>query len=340
MHFPIDPNFPHKNEDNEYLDSLKDIPVNPVFIMGLHRSGTTFLYDSISRCFPVANLTLYDIFCYHRLLKNRREGREDAERQHLNRVFRSLGITDRRLDSVWVEDTTVEEYGWLLRNESYHISIHQTNKDYFAQICKKLLALNPNAQSVLMKSPWDTGNAKQILEWFPNARFIYITRDPIFILNSQINAFLTLVTGSQPFQTMLLDNFKVPGGTYSMQAFYGVWKVVRGIKAIFGDAVFSLFTRPFTALAVQEQLSDYYGDMKVLPKKSFMTLTYGAFNNNPEGKLTEIQTFLDLPFTSSPKDISPNPRKGHLKESLKKYESKLMKRLHKKLGHSAAVDNK
>ena len=339
MHFPLYPNFPNKNEDDEYLSGLAEIPVNPVFIMGLHRSGTTFLYDSISRCFPVANLSLYDIFFYNRLLKNRHEGKENADREHLNRVFRSLGITDRRLDSVWVEDKTVEEYGWLLRNESYHISIHKTNKDYFAQICQKLLATNPGAKSVLMKNPWDTGNAKQILEWFPNARFIYITRDPIFILNSQMNAFLTLTTGSQPFQTMLVDNFKAPGGALAIQAFYGVWKVVRGIKSLLGDAVFSVFTRPFTAIAVEDQLSDYYNDLKTLPKDSFMNLTYGAFNKDPVAKLNEIQAFLDLPFTTPPESISPNPRKGHLKESLKKYEPKLMKRLRKKLGHSAAVDS-
>ncbi|MBL4607883.1 MAG: hypothetical protein JKY01_08660 [Pseudomonadales bacterium] len=111
MHFPVDPHFPKNNEDQKYLASLKDTPVNPIFIMGLHRSGTTFLYDSISRCFPVANLTLYDIFYYHRLLKNRAEENEQHDRALLNRAFRSVGITDRRLDSAWVEDTTVEEYG-------------------------------------------------------------------------------------------------------------------------------------------------------------------------------------------------------------------------------------
>ncbi|MBL4607882.1 MAG: sulfotransferase [Pseudomonadales bacterium] len=137
-----------------------------------------------------------------------------------------------------------------MRNESYHISIHETNKDNFAEICQKLQALDQGSQSVLLKNPWDTGNAKQILERFPNARFIYITRDPIFILNSQMNAFLTLITGSQPFQTMLVERFKAPGGKYRMAVFYGLWKSVRGIKAIFGDAIFSFFARPFTAHAV------------------------------------------------------------------------------------------
>ena len=339
MFYPNSSHFPLKGEDNKYLVSLDNVPVNPIFIMGLHRSGTTFLYDSISRCFPVANLTLYDIFYYHRLLKNHAEGKDANDRTHLNRVFRSLGITDRRLDSVWVEDSTVEEYGWLLRNESYHISIHETNKDYFAEICQKLLVLNPDAQSVLMKNPWDTGNAKQILEWFPNARFIYITRDPIFILNSQMNAFLTLITGSQPFQTMLIDNFKIPGGKYAMHVFYGLWKVARAVKSVFGDAIFSFFARPFTAIAVQGQLKDYYEDIKSLPKDNVLSLTYGDFNSDPVGNLNAIQSFLNLPFTNPPESISPKPRKGHLKASLKKYEPKLMKKLHKKLGHSAAVDS-
>lgn len=341
MRYPLEPNFPQKGEDDPFLAQVAHTPVRPIFIMGLHRSGTTFLYDAISRCFPVANLTLYDIFYYHRLLKNRQTGDEEKDRHHLNRVFRSLGITDRRLDSVWVDDTTVEEYCWLLRNESYHVSLHASNKDYFAELCRKLLYLNPHAQSVLLKNPWDTGKAKQILEWFPDARFIYITRNPIHILNSQLNAFLTLITGAQPFQTMLVDKFKMPGDIrFGMTLFYSVWKMVRGLKALLGDKIVAFFVRPFTVLSLQWQLKDYYDDLKSLPPQSVYRLTYNSFNADPVTKLKEIQTFLNLPFTMVAENIHPKPRKGHLSESLKKFEPKLMEKLAKILGHSADVEHR
>src|SRR5690606_15866575 len=101
--------------------------------------------------------------------------------------------------------------------------------------------VTPGAEAVLLKNPWDTGNARNILQWFPNARFIYITRDPIYILNSQINAALSLLSGSQPFQTLLVDNFKTVFGKGGLYLAYGLWKLTRGIKRLTGD-------RPFEAV--------------------------------------------------------------------------------------------
>ncbi len=341
MHYPIAPNFPQKDEDTAYLNEIRSLPVRPIFIMGLHRSGTTFLYDSISRCFPVANLTLYDLFYYHRLLKNHQTGQAEHDKQHLNRVFRSLGITDRKLDAVWVDDAMVEEYGWMLRNESYHMALHASNKDFFAEICRKLLCTNPEARSVLLKNPWDTGNAKQILEWFPEARFIYITRNPIHILNSQLNALLTLLSGEQPFQTMLIDHFKVPGNQrWIMPLVYAGWKLVRGLKALTGDTLVTWLVRPFAVLSLQSQLKSYYQDLKTLPPQHVYQLTYNDFNTDPVSKLKELQVFLDLPFTEAPEYIRPKPRSGHLNERLRKYEPRLMKKLKKILGHSADVENR
>ena len=339
MKFPFDPEFPQKNQDDEFLHELKDVPVKPIFIMGLHRSGTTFLYDSVSKCFPVANLSLYHIFYYHRLMKSHHEGTEAKYRGTLNRLFRGLGITDRKIDAVYVDDKMVEEYGWMLRNESYHISVHETNKDFLKQICQKLLYVNPGAKSVLLKNPWDTAKASDILKWFPEAKFIYITRDPIYILNSQINAALDLMTGTQPFQTMLLDNFKVPGGKAAMTSFYAIWKLVRGIKKVTGNWLYPFIVKQFVKQSLKVDLAGYYRALEELPESSVYQLTYGSFNKDPVGKLKEIQAFLDLPFDDAPESIKPKPRKGHLAEHLQRYEPKLMEILENKLGRSAAVDS-
>ena len=61
MNLPIDPNFPLPGEDAPYRSHIENLAARPVFIMGLHRSGTTFLYDSVARCFPLANLSLYHL---------------------------------------------------------------------------------------------------------------------------------------------------------------------------------------------------------------------------------------------------------------------------------------
>ncbi|HEX4974999.1 MAG TPA: sulfotransferase domain-containing protein, partial [Pseudomonadales bacterium] len=180
-----------------------------------------------------------------------------------------------------------------------------------------------------------------ILEWFPEARFIYITRNPIHILNSQLNAMLTLLSGEQPFQTMLIDNFKVPGNLrLIMPIIYAGWKLVRSLKALVGNAFVAWLVRPFAVLSLQSQLKSYYKDLKTLPPQHVYQLTYNDFNTDPVNKLKELQAFLDLPFTESPESIKPKPRSGHLSENLKKYEPRLMKKLKKILGHSADVENK
>ena len=46
--------------------------------------------------------------------------------------------------------------------------------------------LRPDAANVVLKNPWDTGRAPDILRLFPGTRFIYIRRSPMRILNEQL----------------------------------------------------------------------------------------------------------------------------------------------------------
>ena len=338
MRFPVDPQLPGPDEDTPYFHRLQDTPVRPIFIMGLHRSGTTFLYDSVAHCFPVANLSLYHLFYYQRLLRNHYDGGEQQDRERLNRVFRALGITNRKIDNVWVDDAMVEEYGWLLRQRSYHISIHETNRLFFDEICRKLLHVTPGAQAVLLKNPWDTGNAKQILEWFPEARFLYITREPIYLLNSLINAALALTRGAQPFQTMLVDDFRMPGGKVTMQGLYMGWKVVRGLRTVIGDRLSGAILRPFAARLIRQNLVDYYREMAELPADRALQLDYRQFTQDPPSHMARIRDFLDLPFKADPGEIEPRPRTGHLDPRLAAYEENFSRMLERKIGPVVRVN--
>lgn len=331
MKLPIDPGFPAPGEDGPFLPRLTSTVARPVFIMGLHRSGTTFLYDSLARCFALANLSLYHLFYYDRLLKNHAEGGERRDRDRLNALFRRLGITDRKLDAVYVDDRMVEEYGWMLRNHSFRMKVTRGNQAFLHEVCRKLQVVTPGAQAVLLKNPWDTGNARNILEWFPNARFIYITRDPIYILNSQINAAISLLSGSQPFQTLLVDNFKTVFGKGSLSAVYAGWKLLRGVKVLTGNRPFEAVIRPFAAKAVERQLAAYYRDLEELPPESVYALDYQSFNERPQDHLRALAVFLDLPFVTDPGQIQPKPRKGHLKGPLQDYEPRFMNRLKQRI---------
>jgi len=67
--------------------------------------------------------------------------------------------------------------------------------------------VHPGAASVLLKILGILETLNKYWSGFPQARFIYITREPIYILNSLVNAVHALGTGKQPFQTLLVDDF-------------------------------------------------------------------------------------------------------------------------------------
>ncbi len=322
------PQFPIVDEDKEYLGELEGIQIKPIFIMGLHRSGTTFLYDSVAQCFPVANLDLYHIFYFNRLIKNALNGRESHDRDTLNQYFRSLDITDRKIDKVWVEDTMVEEYGWLLRNHSYAMSITEDNAQYFELICKKLHYLHPEAQALLLKNPFDTDNAQEILKRFPDAKFIYISREPTYILNSMVNAILTYLTGQQPFLTLLVDKFKMPTAQpVLMKLIYGLWKTARGIKSLIGETRARNIIVPYVADNVESQIENYFLELRKLPAGSYFELTYQRFNEDPEKYLLALQGFLGLSLTQSPQCIRPQPRKKEIDTQIQEYGNQLQQKL-------------
>ncbi|MGJ8687847.1 MAG: hypothetical protein ACSHWQ_10230, partial [Spongiibacteraceae bacterium] len=159
MKLPLDPNFPVADEDEGLLDKLENIPVKPIFIMGLHRSGTTFLYDCVARSFPLAQHTLYHHFYYHRLLKNHRDDGRQGDCQRLDDLFAAMNIEDRSIDSVAVGANMVEEYGFLLRQHTGSFKLSDNNATFFRQYCQKLVTIENEAEGLILKNPWDTGNA-------------------------------------------------------------------------------------------------------------------------------------------------------------------------------------
>lgn len=336
MKLPLDPGFPSVRDDAALLPLIENVPARPVFIMGLHRSGTTFLYDSIARCFPLANLSLYHLFYYGRLLRNHQDGGEPQDRDTLRRLFQQLGITDRKIDAVHVDDDTVEEYGWILRNHSYSMQITAGNRALFDELCRKLRYVTPGARAVLLKNPCDVGNARKILEWFPNARFIYIARDPLYILNSQINAVLSLLRGKQPFLTLLLDNIKTARGRSGLHLVYGVWKLARGIRSVTGDRPFALLLRRAKAHGIENQLNLYFRDLEELPAEAVHVLDYQSFNERPQEHLRQIADFLRLPLLIDPSTIKPKPRTVSMGPQLQDYAPQFWDRLRRKIPQLAA----
>lgn len=302
---PAAPDFPHPSEDAPYLANIAHRPVRPIFIMGLHRSGTTFLYSCLAKSFPLANLSLYHLFYYSRLLKNLADHNEAADRAALNQHFLDLGIADRGLDGTAVNADTVEEYGFLLRQQFGSFRFSDDKADFFQQMCQKLQYVQPGSEAVLLKNPWDTGNAAAILQHFPNARFIYITREPIAVLNSMLNALLSYLQGPQRYLELLLSP---SGSRKSYYSGYLMWRALRGVRAVIGERAIARLARPMLAKALARQLLNYRREIASLPPARALEVDYQRLVGNPGQVMEELGAFIGLPLRDALDSINVQQR--------------------------------
>ena len=329
MQYPVDPGFPHSDEDRELSAALSGLPVRPVFIMGLHRSGTTFLYDSVARAFPLSQLTLYRLFYYRRLLRNQRDGGQQRDQQRLDACFAALDIRDRKIDSVPVAADEVEEYGFLLRRLAGSFMLSETTAPLFEQMCRKLLALEPDSEAVLLKNPWDTASAAWIAERYPQARFIYISREPIAVLNSMLNAVLAYLDGPQRYLEMLLDR---GDGRKSYRGGYLVWRLLRGVRAVLGERVIARLARPLLARHVTRELISYRQTLAAMPASQAVEVDYRALVADPAAEMKALATFLGLPLRpEAAQRIRAGKPRGQLHPALRDYQATLDKRLRRAL---------
>lgn len=171
----------------------------PVFILGLWRTGTTHLHYLMASD---------DQFGY---LKNHQAFTMNFSLLSLDRLNKILSIFvpgKRPQDNVKVtlDDPAEEEQAfctmttrssihsfWFPHNKSYFTKYHlfeditekeknAWKKDYLFLL--KNIAYYSKKKRLLLKNPHNTGRVKELLELFPQARFIFIHRDPYTVFRS------------------------------------------------------------------------------------------------------------------------------------------------------------
>ena len=211
LHF-FNPAFRCPEDDKPLMAaaSSKPLPVVPIFVTGFHRSGTTFLFDKVvSLCGgKVARLDPYGIVHYPRLVTAVRAGTVKQEQDNLSRFFVALGIHDRVFDRVKVTATEPpEEYNFVL--SKYHLrgdTRASANGFILKELVQKLcMVQQPHPEGmVVLKNPWDYGREAELLEVFPNAKFVHITRDPLEVVNSMYSAAKAIVLEFDAYFWLLL----------------------------------------------------------------------------------------------------------------------------------------
>ena len=174
--------------DQPYLDQLTQADLQPIFILGDHRSGTTLLYQTLAltQCFNV--IKAYHVIKYDEILHNYFNHIEDKKLQELQTEFTQLGICDRQFDAVPVSPVLPEEYGFIIRNAGHELYIDDASLSTFLEACRKIQTISDPTKPLLLKNPWCYPRFLYLHQTIPNARFIFIHRNPSHVINSKLKA--------------------------------------------------------------------------------------------------------------------------------------------------------
>ena len=194
------------NPDTPHMHRLDGVPVEPVFITGPHRSGTTLLYSLLLATQRFNGVTAYHVLRYRQILARHLTGETEHAKAELAEQFRAAGVLDRVIDGVRVTPDMPEEYGFVIANPGPP-RLRPANLKRFANLCRKVQFIGEPGRLLLLKNPWDFGRSRFAKQHFPRSKFLFLHRDPARTLNSQVNAARSMLAARNAYLAMLAPRY-------------------------------------------------------------------------------------------------------------------------------------
>ena len=218
-----------------YSKKIQNISLDnhpPVFILGLWRTGTTHLHYLMARDTRFGYLKNHQAFTFNLSL---------LSLDRLNKIL-SIFVPGRRPQDnvrVTLDDPAEEEQAlcttttrssihsfFFPKNRSYFNKYHlfegisEQEKDQWKQdylFLLKNIVFYGKKKNLLLKNPHNRGRVKELLELFPQAKFIFIHRDPYTVFRSTrklynrmiSSQFLQHCTQKEIEQLILEDNASI-----------------------------------------------------------------------------------------------------------------------------------
>lgn len=304
-----------QNLDQQHLKKLENVEFQPVFILGLHRSGTSILYKMLTatQCFnPV---TAYHLIKYDQLIHNYINKKEEDVKHELTNSFKEQGQTDRGIDRLKITADFAEEYGFLLGQKTFQMYITPKNLPLSTEMTKKIQFISNNDKPILLKNPYDFPNFLYVKKVFPNAKFVFIHRHLFKTLSSTIKALKVLLRRKNPYTTQL---FKLYNKLFENPLLLLV------VRQLF--IRFSPFGMILLTISSSNSTKYYLKNIQKLPKDDYLSITYEDLCRNPQKNMEAILNVLNIK-TSSRIDfkIFIKPRKTQLDPSVKQLERFIFK---------------
>lgn len=320
-----------KNLDLQYLKKLENIEFQPVFILGLHRSGTSILYKMITETQGILPVTAYHLIRYNELLYNHINGKEETVKNELTTLFIEKGQMDRGIDKLKINADFAEEYGFLLGKKTNKMYLTKNNVAIFIKLAKKIKFISKSDKPILFKNPFDLSNFLYIKQVFPNAKFIFIHRHPHKTLSSFIKAVKHLYRYKNPYTTLLYKDYN---------RLYDNPLSLFLIRFIYSD--YSVFGTIYLTLFCSKALKYYMKNIQKLSKNDFINLSYEMLCKNPSDTMEEIIKFLNIKTKKMDFNSFIKSRKTNLDPSVIKLQNfiyKNMKEYFDKCGYERDIES-
>jgi hypothetical protein len=219
-------------EDLRYTPAINKVSIkNPVFIIGYPRSGTTFLHYLLSKDPQFSYCATYQVLMPNmfltlgkflkkflkaflpktRLIDNLKMGTLLPKEEE----FAMAAISDASIINGFYFPENINKYfhRYVLFSEEEKYEKEWKKKILFFL---KKVSLKQQDKRLLIKSPFNTGRIKQILEVFPDAKFIHIHRNPYEVYYSNEKLYETLLPllsfhkiENKKMEKFILDSYKL-----------------------------------------------------------------------------------------------------------------------------------
>jgi len=294
--------------DDQYLSEIREVDFTPVFILGVHRSGTSILYKTLSATGCFNPVTAYHIIDYHELLRNYHQQVEESARQKLTEMLREQGLRDRKIDKMEVTADLAEEYGFLLNEQTIRMYLSSRNIALFMEMCKKIQFIAGNSKPLLLKNPYDFPNFLFMKQMFPSAKFIFIHRHPLKTISSTLKAFQVIFKDKHPYMAKLSRMYeKFYANPLLLLPFRIVFRFIPELGVI------------YITMTTSNGARYYLKNIGKLPKKDYIAITYEEFCVHPQKTVEDIMHALAL---KADKTVDAaglmNPRKTDIDSTVQK----------------------
>ncbi len=189
--------------------ALKPLKHEPVFILGHWRSGTTFVHNVLSCDKHFGYNTTYQTVFPHLMMfgqpffkktmswlmpdKRPTDNMELAVDLPQEEEFALANMTPYTYYNFWFLPKHMQEYAdkYLTFKEAKPWEISEWKATFEKLI--KISLWNTGGTQFLSKNPPHTARVKEILEMFPNAKFIYLVRNPYTVFESTRSFFTNTI---------------------------------------------------------------------------------------------------------------------------------------------------